>query len=154
MKEALYFLFGQQKADYLINNNIISIVAVCAAAVLLLCMIISAVIEKRNSIRTAMQPSKPVKFKKSEKQKKTEGGPDMYSDKDDEKDNGFEKIDIPVVSIGTDERQIDEQVHEEPVQVDMKPGMIPNPLPMPKVSTKTDMDYDIEVAADDDYDIK
>ncbi len=43
---------------------------------------------------------------------------------------------------------------EKDIPVDEKPGMIKNPLKIPPVNKKSELDYDIEVPDDDDYDIK
>ncbi len=43
---------------------------------------------------------------------------------------------------------------EKNIPIDEKPGMIKNPLKIPPVNRKNEMDYDIEVSYDDDYDIK
>lgn len=43
---------------------------------------------------------------------------------------------------------------EKNIPIDEKPGMIKNPLKIPPVNRKNEMDYDIEVSDDDDYDIK
>ncbi|MBR5376482.1 MAG: hypothetical protein IK139_04315 [Lachnospiraceae bacterium] len=40
------------------------------------------------------------------------------------------------------------------IPVDEKPGMIKNPLKLPPVKEKSELEYDIEVPDDDDYDIK
>ena len=43
---------------------------------------------------------------------------------------------------------------EKDIPVDEKPGMIKNPLKIPPANKKSELEYDIEVADDDDYDIK
>ncbi len=59
------------------------------------------------------------------------------------------------ITTGTiDRRFISMSDEEKNIPVDEKPGMIKNPLKIPPVKEKSELDYDYEVADDDDYDIK
>lgn len=57
--------------------------------------------------------------------------------------NIFKKDDTKAVS-----------VRETMPPVDEKPGMIPNPMKIPDAPVKTEMDYDLSISDEDDYDIK